>query len=153
MDLDMYGPVAAIGWPRRQEVKDRIVSQGRIESPVSTLTAHLAMCVHLERMILVREFKGTSHRTNNKSKHEIARSPRRVIGLLAAFLVVLFGMAAGAHAQSTFGSIRGIVQDGSGAVIPGAQVTLHSIDENTDRKATSDETGNYILENVKAGKY
>jgi hypothetical protein len=149
----MYGPAAAIGWPRRQEVKDRIVSQGRIESPVSTLTAHLAMCVHLERMILVRELKGTSHRTNNKSKHEIARSPRRVIGLLAAFLVLLFGMAAGAHAQSTFGSIRGIVQDGSGAVIPGAQVTLHSIDENTDRKATSDETGNYILENVKAGKY
>jgi hypothetical protein len=83
VDLEMYGPAVAIGWPRRQEVKDRKVSQGRIESPISMLTAHLVMCVHLER--------------------------------------VLFGMAAGAHAQSTLGSIRGIVQDGSGAVIPGAR--------------------------------
>jgi hypothetical protein len=117
------------------------------------LTAHLAMCVHLERMILARELAETSRRTNMKSNRGIARNSRRVMGLVAALLVVLFGMTAGAAAQSTFGSIRGIVQDGSGAVIPGAQVTLHSIDENTDRKVTSDDTGNYILENVKAGKY
>jgi hypothetical protein len=106
----MYGPAVAIGWPRRQEVKDRKVSQGRIESPISMLTAHLVMCVHLERMILAREPAETSHRTNTNSKHKIARNSRRIIGLLATFLIVLFGMAAGAHAQSTFGSIRGIVQ-------------------------------------------
>jgi hypothetical protein len=55
--------------------------------------------------------------------------------------------------QSTFGSIRGTVQDASGAVIPGAQVALHNIDENTDRTVTSDDAGNYVLENVQAGKY
>jgi hypothetical protein len=35
----------------------------------------------------------------------------------------------------------------------GSTVTLHSTDENTDRTVTSDDTGNYVLENVKAGKY
>jgi hypothetical protein len=45
------------------------------------------------------------------------------------------------------------VQDASGAVISGAQVALHSIDENTDRNVTSDDAGNYVLENVQAGKY
>jgi Carboxypeptidase regulatory-like domain/TonB dependent receptor len=56
-------------------------------------------------------------------------------------------------AQSTFGSIRGFVQDASGAAIPGAQVTLHSIDQNTDQTVTSDDAGNYVIENVKAGTY
>lgn len=56
-------------------------------------------------------------------------------------------------AQSTFGSIRGTVQDPSGAAIPDAQVTLHSVDENTDRVVTTDSTGGYSLDNVKAGKY
>ena len=59
----------------------------------------------------------------------------------------------GLRAQSTFGSIRGTAEDASGAAIPGAQVTLHSTDENTDRTVITDGAGNYLLENVKAGKY
>jgi Carboxypeptidase regulatory-like domain len=70
---------------------------------------------------------------------------------LAVFAMLLYSDQC--FAQSTFGSIRGVVQDVSGAAIPGAQVTLHSIDENTDRTATSDDSGNYALENVKAGQY
>jgi len=61
--------------------------------------------------------------------------------------------AASSHAQSTFGSIRGIVTDISGAAIPEAQVTLHSIDQSTDRSVSSDVSGNYVFENVKAGTY
>ena len=57
------------------------------------------------------------------------------------------------EAQSTFGSIRGTAQDKSGAAIPEAQITLHSIDENTDRVVKTDDTGNYTLENVLAGRY
>lgn len=55
--------------------------------------------------------------------------------------------------QSTFGSIRGIVQDASAAGIPGATIVLHSLDENNDRTVTSDSAGNFSFENVKAGKY
>lgn len=55
--------------------------------------------------------------------------------------------------QSTFGSIRGTVQDGSGAVIPGAKVVIHSLDENFDRQVTSTDSGEFFVENLKAGHY
>jgi hypothetical protein len=58
-----------------------------------------------------------------------------------------------AHAQSTFGSIRGTVQDASGAVMPDALVTVHSLDENFDRQVTTDAAGNFVVENLKAGHY
>ena len=58
-----------------------------------------------------------------------------------------------AHGQSTFGSMRGTVQDSTGAAIPGTHLTLHSVDENTDRAVDTDIDGNFIFENVKAGKY
>jgi hypothetical protein len=57
------------------------------------------------------------------------------------------------HAQSTSGSVRGNVTDSSGASIPGALVTVHSIDENVDRTAKSDSSGEFVVENLKAGHY
>ncbi|WP_223295414.1 TonB-dependent receptor [Granulicella mallensis] len=72
-------------------------------------------------------------------------------------LVVLFGMlfmaAPQATAQSTFGSIRGLALDNTGAAVPDTQITLHDIDKNTDRVAKTDNTGSYTLENVLAGRY
>ena len=53
----------------------------------------------------------------------------RIAGLVV--LLVLFGIRG--QAQSTFGSVRGMVQDESGAALPDAQVTLHSEGENNDR--------------------
>jgi hypothetical protein len=49
--------------------------------------------------------------------------------------------------------VRGIVQDHTGASIPGSQVVLHSTDENTERTANADDSGGFIFENVKAGHY
>ena len=66
-----------------------------------------------------------------------------------ACLVLLFA----AQAQSTFGSIRGTVQDASGAVIPGALVTVHSLEENFDRQVTTNDSGDFVVENLKAGHY
>jgi hypothetical protein len=62
-------------------------------------------------------------------------------------------MASSAFGQSTFGSIRGTVQDESGAVVPGATVTIHSLDENFDRRVTTDDAGDFVVENLKAGHY
>jgi hypothetical protein len=69
------------------------------------------------------------------------------------FCCVLFASGSLAHAQSTFGSVRGNVLDASGAAIPGAQIVLHSTDENTERTVGTDPSGAFIFENVKAGKY
>jgi len=69
--------------------------------------------------------------------------------MLLACIVFL----AAAQAQSTFGSIRGTVQDASGAVIPGALVTVHSLDENFDRQVMTIDSGDFVVENLKAGHY
>ena len=73
----------------------------------------------------------------------------------AAILGVCFAaaMPGAADAQSTFGSIRGIASDATGAVIPGSTVTLHSVDENTNQTATSDNDGAFLFNNIKAGQY
>jgi Carboxypeptidase regulatory-like domain len=57
------------------------------------------------------------------------------------------------HAQSTFGSMRGTVQDVSGAVVPGAAVTVHSLDENFERDVTTTDSGDFVVENLKPGHY
>ncbi len=68
-------------------------------------------------------------------------------------IVVVLMMQGRASAQSTFGSVRGVAQDNTGAILPDTQVTLHSLDENTDRTVKADADGNFTLENVKAGRY
>ena len=58
-----------------------------------------------------------------------------------------------AGAQSTFGSVRGVATDASGASIPETALILHSIDEDIDRTGTSDSTGAFLFENIKPGQY
>jgi hypothetical protein len=57
------------------------------------------------------------------------------------------------RAQSTFGAVRGTALDQSGAALPAAQVTLHSVDENSNATAPSDEHGAFAFENLKPGHY
>jgi Carboxypeptidase regulatory-like domain len=73
--------------------------------------------------------------------------------LAAAFLALVMMVSGSALAQSTFGSVRGLAQDDTGAILPDTQVTLHSMDENTDHTVTTNADGNFTLENVKAGRY
>jgi hypothetical protein len=76
-----------------------------------------------------------------------------LVSILAILLALFFLIAPQLKAQSTFGSVRGIAQDSAGASLPDSQITLHSIDENTDRTVKTDATGSYSFENVLAGKY
>ena len=73
------------------------------------------------------------------------------VALMLCYMV--FGAVSSAHGQSTFGSVRGTVQDSTGAAIPGTQLVLHSVDENTDRSFATGSSGDFLFENVKAGKY
>src|SRR6202789_1670906 len=80
---------------------------------------------------------------------------RRVSCSIVTLIICLVLFVAGqlANAQSTFGSVRGNVQDASGSAIPDAQIVLHSTDENTERTVNTDSSGGFVFENVKAGKY
>jgi hypothetical protein len=74
--------------------------------------------------------------------------------LHAALLLFFLGLVSSpVLAQSTFGSIRGTVQDASGAVIPGATVTVHSLDQNFDRQAVTSDAGEFVVENLQPGHY
>lgn len=75
----------------------------------------------------------------------------KMLPILAAFMIL--NMASSVYAQSTFGSVRGTVQDNTAASISDSQVILHSTDENTERTVNSDGAGDFIFENVKAGHY
>lgn len=79
----------------------------------------------------------------------MAKPQIRVLsGLFCALLLPVIGCA-----QSTFGDVRGTVRDASSLAIPQAEVTLHNVDENTDRSALSDASGAFLFENLKPGNY
>lgn len=78
---------------------------------------------------------------------------------LALILLVAAGFlaslsATGAFAQSNIsGDISGSVQDASGAVVPGAQVTVTNLDKNTQNVATTDPAGNFRISLLQPGRY
>ena len=96
---------------------------------------------------------GKSREQNRRISHSSTVRYRFGIAGIAIAILAMLLCSSRCFGQSTFGSVRGVVQDSSGAAIPGAQVSLHSVDENTDRTVTSDDSGNYLFENVKAGQY
>jgi hypothetical protein len=55
-------------------------------------------------------------------------------------------------AQAT-AQINGTVKDGSGAVLPGVEITVTQTETGISRNAVSDETGTYILPNLAVGPY
>lgn len=57
------------------------------------------------------------------------------------------------RAQSTFGTITGLIQNPQGLPAPQAGVTIHYIDENSERRLMSDEHGNFTVANLKPGMY
>lgn len=73
-----------------------------------------------------------------------------------AFLAICLMVAmcaATAAAQRTTGTIRGTVADPSGAMIPGAEVVLHSEATGLERRTRSDDTGNFAFADVPPGRY
>jgi hypothetical protein len=70
-----------------------------------------------------------------------------------AFALTFCLIAVPLGAQSTFGTILGTVTDKSGAVVPGAKITITNQAENVSVEAISDPVGNFEATNLKAGAY
>lgn len=69
-----------------------------------------------------------------------------------ALLMVVASGSMGLYAQST-ATLSGTVSDPSGAVVPGAQVTVHGLSTGIDRIVTSDAAGNYAVPSLQPGLY
>ncbi|WP_229740894.1 TonB-dependent receptor [Silvibacterium dinghuense] len=76
---------------------------------------------------------------------------RRCLCLLQVALV-LFGVV-GAFAQNATTSLRGVVKDPSGAVVPGATITLSNSSTGFTASATSNGAGEYQLQQLPPAKY
>ncbi|MGB9336987.1 MAG: carboxypeptidase regulatory-like domain-containing protein [Candidatus Acidiferrales bacterium] len=74
--------------------------------------------------------------------------------VLGVCLFALLGvLAIGEPAWGQTGSIRGSVKDQSGAVVPGAQVTITLAGTDTSRFATSDKDGSFEFVDLAVGHY
>src|SRR5205085_9682638 len=72
---------------------------------------------------------------------------------LAVFAGMLLFAGVSLNAQSERGSIRGTVQDSSGAMVPGAKVTAISVGTNVETSTVSTEAGNYNIPQLPPGAY
>ena len=68
-------------------------------------------------------------------------------------ILLLFTFSVPLWAQSTLGSISGVVTDSSGAVIPRANVYLHRQESGTDNTVEADSAGNYTAQSLQPGHY
>src|SRR4029453_983833 len=71
-----------------------------------------------------------------------------VLGLSAALIT-----AAPAPAQTALGTVRGVVLDQQGAVLPGVTITLRQGGTNTSQTVVSTPEGRYLVPNLRPGKY
>jgi hypothetical protein len=87
----------------------------------------------------------------------VTLSLRRVMSIrgvsIAALLLVLLMLGQHAFAQVDEGAINGTIQDPTGAVIPGAQVTLLNTDQGITLTTTTNASGQYVFSPVRIGHY
>jgi hypothetical protein len=88
------------------------------------------------------------------SRNHLAYSWTKYVGYLtlSAFLLLLI-QAPRVFGQIDEGSIVGLVQDPTGAVVPGAQVTLLNTDQGITLNTTTSGSGEYTFSPVRIGHY
>src|SRR3984885_10610596 len=67
--------------------------------------------------------------------------------------VLFFSVAMSVAAQLPTGTFLGVVKDSSGAVVPGATVTIQSVETNQTRNAITDSSGAYRVPALPVGHY
>ena len=77
---------------------------------------------------------------------------KRIWTTLFMGLLILVTTSGNVWAQAT-AQISGSVQDQSGAVLPGVEVTATQTDTGVSRPAVTNETGHYVLPNLPLGPY
>lgn len=92
----------------------------------------------------------------SKEVNRAARSPF-ALPKLAAFVIALVGLIAlgscPVHGQGFAASITGTVADTSGAVLPGARVTVKNLETGLTRAVEVDASGNYTIPSLPVGAY
>src|SRR5690349_3905271 len=72
--------------------------------------------------------------------------------ILATFLFVA-GAPVFLRAQSTLGTVRGLVTDATGAVVTGVKIVVRNTETNIARQTVTGNTGNYEVTQLIPGRY
>ncbi len=83
--------------------------------------------------------------------HIVIRPAHRAVA--AGFVLAFLSLAPSAFAQAVYGSIGGVVKDASGGIVPGATVTVTSLERKTVDTVVSNESGFYVKEQLLPGTY
>jgi hypothetical protein len=74
-------------------------------------------------------------------------------GLVSILSAMMMLAPSPGSAQAVYGSISGIVTDPTGAVVPGATVTITSVERKTSDEVVTNESGIYLKERLLPGTY
>ena len=77
----------------------------------------------------------------------------RIVGQFALAGALLLAFAAPGLAQTETGRVTGLVVDQTGAVLPGATVTLTGTGTGVARTTVTDDAGRYVIANLQPGPY
>ena len=83
----------------------------------------------------------------------IPRYSRATNALRVSFGTILAALVFSALAAAQTASIKGTVTDTTGAVVVGADVAAHNLDNNSTRTVVTGDTGAYAITNLAAGHY
>jgi hypothetical protein len=78
---------------------------------------------------------------------------RKFYGVLLTVMLCVFLLPASGFAQFENGSIVGTVHDSTGAVVPGATVTVTSVGTGVTSTRTTNESGDYEVPSLRVGQY
>jgi hypothetical protein len=81
------------------------------------------------------------------------RTCRKLSPFVLAVLVVATALTPIAVGQKDSGGVAGVVRDSSGAVVPGAEVSVKDVDRGTEVVVTTSSQGEYVASPLKIGSY
>ena len=93
-----------------------------------------------------------SHAATRTNCGGSVRNQKRLVLAILALVAAAGAVPRSGYAQVLYGSVVGNVQDGSGAALPGATVTITSRTRTSSRTAVTNETGAYTL-HQRAGRH
>lgn len=125
-------------------------------------TIYAAHLVDLARSIAIIEpalgmaerfdLEGRVHSLLDSGRRRQAASRKMCAAMFVAAVAMVVPLAA-VHAQATKASVAGSVYDPSGAIVPGATVSLKNTGAANEEVARADSGGHYKLQNIPAGEY
>ncbi len=74
-------------------------------------------------------------------------------GILVATFLAAWLCSSPAFAQTSFGTITGVVRDSTGAVLPDATITVTNENTGLTRQVTTDGSGNYLVSSLQPSVY